>query len=124
MATALIVEDEPDAAEAFAIVMRSAGLEPEVAENGSLALRWLEENVPSLVVLDLRLPVVSGAVVLKHIREDPRLRNVAVVVATAYRGLLVRGAEDGLVAILDKPVNLRRLEELARDACRESPGAS
>ena len=109
---ALIVEDEYDISIIFAKALRSAGFEAEIVRSGDMALTWLAAAVPAIVVLDLQLPRVPGAKILHHIREDPRLKETRVIVATAHPRLAedLRGEADW---ILNKPVSFGQLRNLA-----------
>ncbi|HIE39052.1 MAG TPA: response regulator [Anaerolineales bacterium] len=109
---ALIVEDERDLADIFAMALRSAGFEVETVQSGNAALARLDEIAPDLVVLDLHLPGVGGATILRHIREDARLAATRVIVATADD----RTAEllqDQADLVLIKPVSLNQLRDLS-----------
>jgi CheY-like chemotaxis protein len=109
---ALVVEDERDLADIFAMALRSAGFEVEIVRSGDAALARLDEIAPDVVVLDLHLPGVGGATVLRHIRERPGLVGTRVIVATADD----RAAEllqDQADLLLIKPVSLNQLRDLA-----------
>lgn len=81
---ALIVEDDPEAGELLEIVLGAAGLIPFVVELGGKALSLMAASVPDLVVLDLHLPDVSGADVLRDIRANPRSAETPVIITTAH----------------------------------------
>ena len=74
-------------------------------------MEWLRNNTPRLVILDLNLPGVSGMDILQYIRNESRLRNVKVIVATGYkpREELIAQAEH----VLEKPFNPLTLCKLA-----------
>ena len=61
----------------------SAAFDVQTASNGAEALRYLRDNVPDLIVLDLMLPWVNGVEVLATIRQQPDLARVPVLVTTA-----------------------------------------
>jgi CheY-like chemotaxis protein len=109
---ALVIEDHEDAAIIFANALRGTGFEIEIVHSGDTALTWLTETTPAVVILDLHLPRVSGAEILRRIRADARLTGVYVIVATAYPDLAM-----GLDAKADqtffKPVSYVELHELA-----------
>ena len=109
---ALIIEDHEDAAIIFANALQGSGFEIEIVRSGDTALIWLNETTPALVILDLHLPCVSGAEILRRIRADARLTGAYVIVATAYPDLTM-----GLDARADqtffKPVSYVQLHELA-----------
>jgi CheY-like chemotaxis protein len=109
---ALIVEDNEDAIVIFGEALHVAGFETETIGSGDEALeRLARDQVPALVVLDLRLPKVSGMEVLHHIRADARWDETPVVVATAYPRLAERLRDDP-DALLIKPIPYSRLCEL------------
>jgi CheY-like chemotaxis protein len=109
---AMIIEDHEDAAVIFANALRGTGFEIEVIRTGDVALTRLAETTPAVVILDLHLPRVSGAEILRQIRADVRLAGVYVIVATAYPNLAMR-----LSARADqtffKPVSYIQLRDLA-----------
>lgn len=110
---ALIVEDEYDISIIFAKALREAGFETEIVRSGKTALTWLSSTTPDIVVLDLHLPKVAGTEILEHIRADPRLEKVAVIVATAYPHL-AESLHDAADWIFFKPVSFNQLRDLAR----------
>ena len=117
--SALIVEDNKDLADIFAMALQTAGFETQIAEAGDIALTQLTSITPDIVVLDLNLPRVPGMEVLHHIRANPRLENVQVIIATAYPRMAENLQEEADLILL-KPVSFVQLRDLA---VRFSPGA-
>lgn len=76
----LIVEDELPFQEIYRDILESEGYEVKVAENGEVAIEFLEYNTPDLVLLDIILPKQSGLDVLRHLREATNTKNTPVVV--------------------------------------------
>ncbi len=110
---ALVIEDQIDIGDVFAKAMRSAGFQTELIFSGDKALDWLDSHVPDIVILDLRLPYVSGTEILRHIRADPRLTETLVIVATAYPGLATFLQEQADMVLI-KPVSFVQLRDLAK----------
>ena len=82
----LVVEDDPDVRDAYEDVLADAGYDVECAANGALALDRLRKGAaPSLVLLDLMMPVMDGWQLREHMQADPALRDIPVVVITASR---------------------------------------
>jgi DNA-binding NtrC family response regulator len=78
----LIIDDEPHLPHQLARYLRKHGYEVYTASDGEAGLQELQKNTIDLVLLDLRLPRISGLEVLTHIRKsDPEL---PVVILTAY----------------------------------------
>jgi CheY-like chemotaxis protein len=109
---ALVVEDHPDNALLFAEALNSAGYETEIAREGQRALDRLAQVAPALVLLDLELPRVSGAQILRHIRSDKRLAQVKVILTTASDHLAGPLAQECDLVLL-KPISFSQLSELA-----------
>ena len=109
---ALVIEDEYDISIIFARALRQAGYEASIVRSGDTALSWMAAEVPDLVILDLNLPRLPGTEILRHIRGDSRLKDVPVIVATAFPRLAetVRSEVDW---VLIKPVNFGQLRTLA-----------
>ncbi len=79
--TVLVVEDEVGLLEIIALHLNRDGYRVVTATDGLQAWRMFEAEEPDLVILDLRLPVVSGDRVLAWIRDGS---DVPVIVLTAY----------------------------------------
>jgi CheY-like chemotaxis protein len=79
----LVVDDDRDIRECIAEVLEDEGFRVEQAENGCEAIAKLDRTRPSLVVLDLMMPVMSGWEFLDHKRQRSDVADVPVIVATA-----------------------------------------
>jgi DNA-binding response OmpR family regulator len=106
----LVVEDEPLIVGLLRTYLSGLGYEVEVATNGGDALMLSELNRPDAVILDLKLPDMSGAEILGRLRaaDDsiPVLMLTANTDEAVARGLLKAGALDYIC----KPVRLEILE--------------
>lgn len=80
---ALVIEDDWELASIFAAGLQAAEFETEIIQNGRAALIRLDDIVPTLVILDLHLPVVSGRDILNRIKSDTRLVETKVIITTA-----------------------------------------
>src|SRR5688500_16215207 len=82
----LIVEDDDDAAELVGEVLSDAGYETERVRDGRAALeRLMQDPSPTLILLDLHLPVMVGWELRLRQRASPRCAHVPVVVVSADR---------------------------------------
>jgi CheY-like chemotaxis protein len=79
----LIVDDDPDAREVLTDIVESLGLEARVAEDGSTALKAVNQTLPTLILLDLMMPRMDGFTMLSRLRSTPRTRAIPVIVVTA-----------------------------------------
>jgi DNA-binding response OmpR family regulator len=109
---ALVIEDDPDSAAIFAFALQQAGYQTEIALDGNQALKRLTVMIPTIVLLDLQLPQVSGKDILQQIRSDTRFTKTRVILATAdaLRAQSLSGSAD---LILLKPIGFQQLRDLA-----------
>jgi two-component system response regulator len=124
----LLVEDDPADAELTVLSLRKERLANhiEIARDGAEALDFLFcrgayagrsfERPPRLVLLDLKLPRVSGHEVLRAIKADERTRPIPVVVLTSsgQERDLVECYRLGVNSYIQKPVDLLKFQEVVR----------
>ena len=79
----LIVEDERDIVDLLRYNLEEAGFETDYVRNGADALHRAVEKSPDLILLDLMLPEVDGLIVCRLLKNDPRTKNIPVVMITA-----------------------------------------
>lgn len=79
----LLIEDEPNIAEAIRFLLSRDGLRVSHAAEGAAALVLMRQDPPDLVILDHMLPGMSGLEVLTALRADPGSRDLPVMMLTA-----------------------------------------
>jgi DNA-binding response OmpR family regulator len=111
--TVLIIEDEEDAAELFAEMMRISGFRVLKASRSAPAVSMMAVDKPDLVLLDIMMPEVSGLDILRQMRRDPNLADIPVIVVTAKSmpADIKNGMEAGASTYLTKPVGFQELKE-------------
>ena len=124
--TVLIVEDEADAAELFAEMMRVSGFRILKTSSSTPALRLIATEKPDLVLLDIMMPEVSGLDILRQMRRDPALAGIPVVVVSAQSmpADIKNGMEAGASTYLTKPVGFLELKEAVERALANQPGVA
>jgi DNA-binding response OmpR family regulator len=120
----LIVEDEPDIAEGLRYNLEREGLSVVLAASGErgLELALDPKRPPSLILLDLMLPGMSGAELCRRLRREPRTRRTPVIMLTA-RGSeaeRVAGLELGADDYVTKPFSARELIARVRAVLRRA----
>ena len=118
----LIVDDEPNVASFMARALQAKGFTVEIAADGRSGLDQALSHAYELVILDLRMPNMSGMTVLKEFRRSRPHQRVMVVSAAADVDIKVRCLELGAVDFLAKPFELAEL--IARVAARVGTPAS
>src|SRR5215216_1521849 len=111
--TVLIVEDEADAAELFAEMMRVSGFRVRKTSSSAPAFSMMTEERPDIVLLDIMMPEISGLDILRQMRQDPALANIPVVVVSAKSMPtdIKHSMEAGASMYLTKPVGFIDLKE-------------
>lgn len=120
--TVLIVEDEEDAAELFAEMMRVSGFRVLTTSTSKLAISMMADDKPDVVLLDIMMPEISGLDILRQMRRDANLSNIPVIVLTAKSmpADIKNGMEAGASTYLTKPVGFQEL----KDAVERTLGSS
>lgn len=127
--TILLVEDNRDDIELTLHALRRENLANNIfiVRDGEEALDFLfcsgayaqrsPDQPPKLVLLDLKLPKVSGLEVLKRIKEDPRTSAIPVVILTSSReeSDLVNGYKMGVNSYIQKPVDFEQFRETVKE---------
>lgn len=83
MAKILIAEDERDIRELVTFTLRYAGHDVHQASNGEEALNMAKELIPELILMDVRMPKMTGYEACRHMKADDKLKNVPVVFLSA-----------------------------------------
>jgi CheY-like chemotaxis protein len=106
----LIVEDDSDLREALSAVLRDEGYTVAMAADGREALDRLRRRWrPSLILLDLTMPVMNGWQFRAEQRQDPALSGIPVVVLSAGDHLAEQMAPLGITDYVRKPIELDHL---------------
>jgi DNA-binding response OmpR family regulator len=122
--TVLIIEDEADAADLFAEMMRVSGFRVLKTTRSAPALAMMATEKPDVVILDIMMPETSGLDILREMRVTPELENIPVVVVSA-KSMPVdikTGMEAGASTYLTKPVGFLELKEAVERAMGLSRG--
>lgn len=110
MSKVLVVDDEPEAVELLVEFLSSKGYEVLTATSGEEALRRVKEDRPHLVLLDIRMPKMSGLDVLRRIREIDAEMGVIMVTAVNEEDVGRQALELGAFDYIVKPLDLKYLE--------------
>lgn len=116
----LVVEDDIACRDAIAVTLREAGYVVIEAGDGVEALRLLLANEtpkPMVIVLDLRMPNMSGPELLKIMKSYHRLSQIPVILTSA--GPAYRLEDSPEMGWLKKPFDAERLVSLVTERCRQ-----
>jgi CheY-like chemotaxis protein len=109
-ASVLIVEDDFAARSALAEFFQGEGLSVACASDGLDLLGYLKQHpLPSVLVLDLMMPVMDGMTLLSRLNHEPDLARIPVVVISADPDLGAAKNYPNVVAAFSKPIDTDRL---------------
>ncbi|HVJ89679.1 MAG TPA: response regulator [Labilithrix sp.] len=102
----LIVEDDADIREILAEMLTASGYRVTSVSNGLEALQALARDTPSVVVLDLMMPVMDGWELRQRMLADPALRDIPVIIMSGSANLAQSTMHLRPARVLRKPVPL------------------
>ena len=119
----VVAEDDRDVREMLCEVLTAEGFDVAAARNGVETLALLRANTSRIcvVLLDVMMPVMSGAEVIEHQRRDPQLSTVPVVVMSARWE--TRDLFEG-IEFLRKPMSLDHVLHVVRHHCKQRPASA
>lgn len=116
MTKILVAEDEPDIRDLVAFTLRFAGYEVVTCSNGEEAVELANKELPDLILLDVRMPRLTGYDACKKIKENPQLKDIPVVFLSAkgQESEIQSGMEAGAEEYLLKPFAPDQLTDRVR----------
>ncbi len=118
MATILVVDDEFGIGELLEALLQDDGHRVLTAMNGRHALERMAEAMPDLVISDLMMPVMDGALLLRAIRDHADYKDVPFMLMCALPEASIADRVQGYDAFLRKPFKLMEMAGLVNDLLR------
>ena len=114
------VEDDASIRDIEIYALKSAGYQAAGYEDGTSFWEAVQKEKPELVVLDVMLPGVDGITLLRRMREDPALKEIPVILATARGAEIdkIQGLDLGADYYLAKPFGVMELVSCVRAVLR------
>jgi len=109
----LIVDDEEDTLEMLSIILEHENYETWKATNGKEALKLVKRG-PNLVLLDIRMPGLSGLEVCRRLKQDDEFKHIPIIIFSAkvLNYDIELGLEAGAEEYLTKPFSTKELVEI------------
>jgi CheY-like chemotaxis protein len=110
----LVADDEPEVVDLVRMMLNMEGYTILSAADGQETIDRARADLPDLILLDVRMPRMSGLTVLDELTADPAMAHIPVImlsVVTTYPDVR-RALERGAVAYLSKPFELREMTRL------------
>jgi len=120
----LIVEDDSDIAESLVYNLKREGFRPTVAESGEKGLRIAldERSRPSLILLDLMLPGMTGLELCRRLRREDSTENIPIIMLTAKAAEIdkITGLDIGADDYIAKPFSTKEVIARVRAVLRRA----
>ncbi len=113
----LLVEDTEDNRMMMRRLLELSGYRVSEAVNGLEAVKAAEEETPSIILMDLSLPIVDGLAATRRIRQLPAMARVPIIAVSAHdtADFHAEALAAGCDAYITKPVDYTELEDLISD---------
>jgi CheY-like chemotaxis protein len=113
----LIVDDDPENVGVLELVLDFNNVPTRTASSGQECLQLMHEERPSVVLVDIQMPEMSGYDLLNKIRENKQWNDIPIIAVTAHamRGDEERIIQAGFSGYISKPVNVTSLIDDLRD---------
>jgi len=117
MSKILVTEDERDIRELIAFTLRFAGYEVVTAENGEEGVQMAAQEMPDMILMDVRMPRMTGYEACAKIKADPRLADIPLVFLSAkgQEAEIRTGLDAGAPEYLLKPFGPMELVERVKE---------
>jgi two-component system cell cycle response regulator DivK len=109
-----IIEDDPKNMKLFkAILKKVKKIEIKTAMEGKKGLEMIENGNPDLIILDIKLPEISGTEICKRLRKQKKFKDVPIIAVTAYamNGDQERILKAGFNEYLTKPIKINNFRK-------------
>ena len=105
MVKILVAEDERDIRELISFTLQFAGFEVELVSNGAAAVEKAAEVVPDLILMDVRMPRMTGYQACEALKQNPTTKNIPVIFLSAkgQESEIQEGLEVGAQEYILKP---------------------
>lgn len=109
MAKILLIDDDPDVRTVMSAMLKKQGYEVDTASHREEAWQKLEEDVPSLILLDVLLSGADGRELCREIKAGDTTKHVPVIMFSGHPGAALKFEEYGADDFIAKPINAESL---------------
>jgi len=119
--TILVVDDNKDLLETFAMILKRRGFTVETADNGAIAVDKFKEQDFDVTLMDIVMPEMNGVEALRKIREMQPEATVILMTAYSEDELINMAIDEGVQRIVHKPIRIDQLVSLMKEAAATQP---
>lgn len=109
----LIIEDDQPLQSLFRHTLRHISTPIDIVGDGQKAIRYLEENTPFLIFMDMRLPFLNGEHLLEYIHNNPRFTQTRIIVISATQSY---GTLPAVKEFILKPIMPKHIIEIVEES--------
>lgn len=113
-ATILVVEDNADARELLAFILKLEGFNVTTAADGRIAIRKIDEYPPDLIVTDINMPNLDGIQMIRILRSRENFRIPILVMSACSEKIVEAAMAAGADASAGKPVQIEMMLKIVR----------
>ena len=119
--TVLVVDDNEDLLETFALILKRRGFAVETAGNGAAAVAKFRQHDFDVTLMDIVMPDVDGVEAFRRIKEIEPGASVILMTAYSDEDLLRAARDEGARCIINKPIRIDMLVKLINEAAAAKP---
>jgi DNA-binding response OmpR family regulator len=122
MSKILVAEDERDIRELIGFTLRFAGFEVVLAVNGEEVIAKAPAEQPDLIILDVRMPKMTGYDACRKLKDNPATSNIPIVFLSAkgQEGEIEQGLASGAIEYIVKPFAPDELTNQVKDILKRA----
>jgi DNA-binding NtrC family response regulator len=119
--TILVVDDNEDLLETFAMILKRRGFSVETASNGASAVDKFKEHEFDVTLMDIVMPEMNGVEASRKIKESQPEASIILMTAYSDEDLIQTARKEGVRRIIQKPIRIDQLIELINEAAGSQP---
>ena len=119
--TILVVDDNEDLLETFAMILKRRGFSVETASNGISAVDKFKEHDFDVTLMDIVMPEMNGVEASRKIKESQPEAPIILMTAYSDEDLIQMARKEGVRRIIQKPIRIDKLIELINEAAGHQP---
>jgi len=119
MSRILIIDDDDSIRESLDMYLTEEGYDVEVADRGMVGISKFSASRAEIVILDIRLPDVSGFFVYDELRKQDHQAKVIMITAFHDEDMIDAAIKKGVLKYIKKPINMNALDEAIVEAMKQ-----
>lgn len=122
----LIVDDDLKNRKLLRVLLQNSGYETIEAEDGEDGIKLAKEKNPSLILMDIQMPVMDGITAMKILKSEKSMAGIPIIALTSYamKGDTERFLEAGFDGYISKPIDIHALMKAIDEIMKRYPPIS